>query len=133
MQTPPLTYPRRPLALMHAVTVGARAGWHEFVQLSQYQPTGHQGWAQATELVVSAIIDVSAKTNTATAARRRKHCFIADPLLLSIQTFRRPRPAVNGHGNYPRLGPFGTHRTPKDPSAHRCRWTTTRSPFSRSK
>jgi hypothetical protein len=30
---------------------------------------------------VSAINDVSAKTNTATAARRRNHCFIADPLL----------------------------------------------------
>ena len=47
---------------------------------------------------MSAIADInaSAKTNTATAARRRNHCFIADPLLLSIQTFRRPRPAVNG-------------------------------------
>jgi hypothetical protein len=103
MQTPPLTYPRLPVALTHAVTLGARAGWHDLVQLSQYQPTGHQGWAQATELVVSAIIDVSAKTNTATAARRRNHCFIADPLLLAIQTFRRPRPPVNGHGNHPRL------------------------------
>src|ERR1700736_6618810 len=100
MQTPPLTYPRRPLALMHAVTVGARAGWHEFVQLTQYQPTGHQGWAQATEPVMSAIIDVSAKTNTATAVRRRNHCFIADFLLLSIQTFRPPRRPVNGDGDH---------------------------------
>ncbi len=103
MQTPPLTYPRLPVALMHALTVGARTGWQDRVQLSQYQPTGHHGggWLPATELVVSAIIDVSAKTNTATAARRRNHCFIADPLLLAIPTFRRPRPPVNGHGTVP--------------------------------
>jgi hypothetical protein len=31
MQTPPLTYPRRPVALTHAVTVGPDLGWHEFV------------------------------------------------------------------------------------------------------
>ena len=95
MQTPPLTYPRLPVAVTHAVTLGARTGWHDLVQLSQYQPTGHHGWAPltATEPVVSAIadIDARAKTNTATAARRRNHCFIADPLLLSIQTFRLPR------------------------------------------
>ena len=62
MQTPPLTYPRLPVALMHALTVGARTGWHDLVQLSQYQPTGHHGggWLPATELVVSAIIDVIA-------------------------------------------------------------------------
>jgi hypothetical protein len=87
MQTPPLTYPRLPVAVTHALTVGARTGWHDLVQLSQYQPTGHHGggWLTATEPVVSAIadIDVSTKTNKTTAARRRNHCFIADFLLLS--------------------------------------------------
>jgi hypothetical protein len=41
--------------------------------------------------------NASAKTNTATAARRSVHCLIADLLLLSIQTFRLPRPQVNAH------------------------------------
>jgi hypothetical protein len=106
MQTPPVTYPRLPVAVTHALTLGARTGWHDLVQLSQYQPTGHQGWAPltATEPVVSVIadIDARAKTNTATAARRRNHCFIADPLLLQMQTIRLPCHPVNGHGNHPR-------------------------------
>jgi hypothetical protein len=31
MQTPPLTYPRLPVALTHAVTLGARTGWHDLM------------------------------------------------------------------------------------------------------
>jgi hypothetical protein len=100
MQTPPVTYPRLPVAVTHALTLGARTGWHDLVQLSQYQPTGHHGWAPltATEPVVSAVadMDASAKTNTTTAARRRNHCFITDLFVLSIQTFRPPRHPVNG-------------------------------------
>jgi hypothetical protein len=104
MQTPPVTYPRLPVAVTHALTLGARTGWHDLVQLSQYQPTGHHGWAPltATEPVVSAVadMDASAKTNTTTAARRRNHCFIADLLVLSIQTFRPPRHPVNGRTSF---------------------------------
>jgi hypothetical protein len=119
MQTPPVTYPRLPVAVTHALTVGARTGWHDLVQLSQYQPTGHHGWAPltATEPVVSAIanMDANAKTNTTTAARRRNHCFIADLLLLSIQTFRPPRHRVNGHGHHLSQTPFGADATPAPP------------------
>jgi hypothetical protein len=113
MQTPPVTYPRRPVAVTHALTVGARTGWHDLVQLSQYQPTGHHGWAPltATEPVVSVNADIaaSATTNTATAPRRRNHRLIADPLLLSIQTFRPPRHRVG-----PRTLPSRAFRHPPD-------------------
>jgi hypothetical protein len=32
MQTPPVTYPRLPVAVTHALTVGACMGWHDLVQ-----------------------------------------------------------------------------------------------------
>jgi hypothetical protein len=103
MQMPPLTYPRLPVALMHALTVGARTGWHDLVQLSQYQPTGHHGggWLPATELVVSAIIDVIAKTNMAATTRRRNHCLIADPPSVVNPDFSPTAPSCQWHGNYP--------------------------------
>ena len=102
MQTPPLMYPRRPLALTHAAGLGCAYGLaRSYVVVPVPTDRAHRlGPGHRTGHECHPPIDVSAKTNTATAARRRNHCFIADFLLLSIQSFRPPRHPVNGHEHH---------------------------------
>jgi hypothetical protein len=49
-------------------------------------------------------IDAIAKTNTATAARRRNHCFIADPLIVVNSDFAYRTVLSMATATLPRIG-----------------------------